>query len=230
MNPNTYDTGVPPTNVHPKGSVSTRIESHIPGTQAHRERKYLEHEDQATFGRNHPVPPMNAVGHGAGAGVGAQRTTDFAPTNTFAPPTQPPPPPHHHAAHGVGQGVGQNYGAAPGMGADTGFGQGAPGMGMNAAGDPTFHKHGNTMGERVAELHGRGHAGAGVGTTGAVGNGTVPKNGPHIGDKITGGIESAIGRAVNNPNMEQAGWERKTFGTEAAKQGGVHPSTTKQPY
>lgn len=168
-------------NVHPKGSLSTRVESHIPGTQAHRERKYLEDEDRATFGRHHPVPPVNAGAPGTGVAAQNLNTTGFGPTNTFAPPTQPPP---RHAA--VPQ-VGQTYGGAPGVGAGTGFGSGAPGVGMNAAGagamgtgGPTFHKHGNTMKERAAELQGRGHTGAGVGTTGPV------KTGPHIGDKITG--------------------------------------------
>ncbi|CAG8752498.1 10088_t:CDS:2, partial [Acaulospora colombiana] len=167
-------------NVHPKGSLSTRIESHIPGTQAHREREYLEHEDRTTFGRNHPVPPMNAPP------VGTNTAAANPMMNTTVPNTG-----------GYGTGTGGYTGTT------------GPTVGGHGG-------HGATMRERAAELQGRGHGGIGT-TAAATGTHTgAPK--AHMGDRIMGGIEAAIGRATNNPVTEQKGWERKTFGDPKHRQ------------
>ncbi|PVF95297.1 hypothetical protein CPB86DRAFT_817305 [Serendipita vermifera] len=182
MNTNTYNQGAP-TNVHPKGSLSTRIESHIPGTQAHREREYIEHEDRATFGRNHPVPPMNAPPVGTN---NAYNTAGNPTVNTTVPT---------NAGYGTGTG---GY-----------MGTTGPTVGGHGG-------HGSTMRERAAELQGRGHGGA-ARTAAATGTTTgAPK--AHVGDRVMGSMEAAIGRATNNPIMEQKGWERKTFGDPKHRQ------------
>ncbi|KIM33187.1 hypothetical protein M408DRAFT_150438 [Serendipita vermifera MAFF 305830] len=172
MNTNNYNAGVPPT----QPSVSTRIESHIPGTQAHRERNYLDHENQAAH-----------VGAGPGAATG------------------------FHQGTAMNQAPGYTNNTMTG----TGGGIGAPTHGMAPAAAPApVGNHGTTMGERVAELQGRrGHAAAATNTTAPL-TSTAPTTGakPHLGDRVMGGVEAAIGRATHNPGMEQSGWERKTFG------------------
>jgi hypothetical protein len=69
---------------------------------------------------------------------------------------------------------------------------------------------GATMGERVSELQGR-HAPHAAGNTAPLaGHGTsATGTKPHMGDKVLGEVEAVIGRATNNPVMEQKGWERK---------------------
>ncbi|KAG8806976.1 hypothetical protein FRB91_002883 [Serendipita sp. 411] len=144
MNTNTHNTAAPA-----KAPLSTRIESHIPGTEAHRERKFAEAQVSGTGFQGSNVagaPTMNTAATVPGAATGYQNT---APTVAGSAPT-------------------------------TG----------------TFNKHGNTMSERVDELHGRGT--------------TVPK--AHMGDKVMGSMEATLGRITNNPAREEAGLERKTFG------------------
>lgn len=58
------------------------------------------------------------------------------------------------------------------------------------------------MGERAPHA-----AGATAPPTGHGTSATGSK--PHMDDKVIGGVEAAIGRATNNPVMEQRGWERK---------------------
>jgi len=188
MNTNTYNAGVPPT----QPSLSTRIESHIPGTQAHRERDYLEHENSAAHRGN------------------------FAPTNAgmHQAPAMNQAPGYNSNMTGTGGGMGThaNHGVAP------------------AAPVPVGN-HGTTMGERVAELQGRrGHAANTTNTTAPV-TSAHPTTGtkPHAGDKLMGGVEAAIGRATHNPGMEQAGWERKTFGDPKHRTGAAGHDVGTQP-
>jgi len=179
--------------------MSTRIESHIPGTQAHRERDFIEHENEASLRGTHhhsAVPPT--TGH-----TGNNMNT--------AAPTY---------ANDV-------------TGGRTGM---APTTGVPATGG--VGHHGTTMGERVSELQGnRRHPGAtgalpgaGANTSSTSATGTKP----HMGDKVMGGVEAAVGRMTNNPAMEQSGWERKTFGDPKhrtdglAHGGGGAPPVTQQ--
>lgn len=93
----------------------------------------------------------------------------------------------------------------------TGGGIGATHGGMAPAAPVPAGNHGATMGERVAEMQGRrGHAVTGANPAAPVtGAHTTTGNKPHMGDKVMGGVEAAIGRATHNPAMEQSGWERK---------------------
>jgi len=67
---------------------------------------------------------------------------------------------------------------------------------------------GVAAGGRVGELQGHRahHPGAAAPITGNAASTTTK---PHMGDKVLGGAEVAVGRMTNNPVMEQKGWERK---------------------
>jgi hypothetical protein len=198
----------------PTASLSTRIESHIPGTQAHREREYL---NQAPLhGGVPPTTNMNAQ----------------APNmNSQAPNMNAQAPVYNNDVAPGGGGI---------MGGRT-HGGVAP-VSVAPAGN-----RGATMGERVGDLQGR-HAPHAAGATAPLaGHGTsATGTKPHLGDKVLGGVELAVGRATNNPVMEQKGWERKvrisfinnptfysplyqTFGDPKHRQdAGVQPVTQQQ--
>lgn len=78
MNHNNYNTGAPA-----KAPISTRIESHIPGTQAHRERKLMEHEEGAAmrYGNTQPA----TTGATAGGMNTAQPATNMGGTYGTGP-------------------------------------------------------------------------------------------------------------------------------------------------
>jgi len=154
------------------------------GTQAHRERQFPEHEQGAAYGQQQGFNP----------GVNQGFTQPGVNQGQNQPGLNQP---------GLNQGFTQpTAGNAGFQGTGTGVGTNAA-VGTGAAPAPA------TMSERANEPHGRGHhQGQGVGATST----TTGSTKPHMGDKVMGATQAAIGRAINNPAMEQAGLERQTFG------------------